>query len=140
MTTVKENTKSLVEKDRENVWHHISAYNEKNPPMVVESGEGAWITDHEGNRYLDGMSGLWAVNVGYGREELAKAAYEQMKKMAYVPMTQSHEPAILLAEKLNEMLGDEYKIFYSNSGSDANEVAFKLARQYHQQNGEAITL
>ncbi len=137
MTTVKETTKSLVEKDRENVWHHISAYNEKNPPMVVESGEGAWITDHQGNRYLDGMSGLWAVNVGYGREELAEAAFEQMKKLAYVPMTQSHEPAILLAEKLNEMLGDEYKIFYSNSGSDANEVAFKLARQYHQQNGEA---
>jgi taurine-pyruvate aminotransferase len=136
MTTVKETTKSLVEKDRENVWHHISAYNEKNPPMIVESGEGAWITDHQGNRYLDGMSGLWAVNVGYGREELAEAAFEQMKKLAYVPMTQSHEPAILLAEKLNEMLGDEYKIFYSNSGSDANEVAFKLARQYHQQNGE----
>ena len=136
MTTVKEKTKSLVEKDRENVWHHISAYNEKNPPMVVESGEGAWITDHQGNRYSDGMSGLWAVNVGYGREELAEAAFEQMKKLAYVPMTQSHEPAILLAEKLNEMLGDEYKIFYSNSQYDANEVAFKLARQYHQQNGE----
>ena len=79
---------------------------------------------------------LWCVNVGYGREELAQAAYDQMKKMAYAPMTQSHEPAILLAEKLNEMLGGDYKIFYSNSGSDANEVAFKLARQYHQQNGE----
>ncbi|MER2090698.1 aspartate aminotransferase family protein [Sporosarcina sp. JAI121] len=136
MTIAKETTKSLVEKDRENVWHHISAYNEKSPPMVVESGEGAWITDHNGNRYLDAMSGLWCVNVGYGREELAKAAYEQMKKLAYVPMTQSHEPAIELAEKLNEMLGNDYKIFYSNSGSDANEVAFKLARQYHQQNGE----
>ena len=48
--------------------------------MIVESGEGAWITDHNGNRYLDGMSGLWCVNVGYGREELAQAAYEQMKK------------------------------------------------------------
>ncbi len=136
MTTIKEEMKSLVEKDRDNVWHHISAYNDKNPPMVVKSGEGAWITDHNGNRYLDAMSGLWCVNVGYGRDELAEAAYEQMKKIAYVPMTQSHEPAILLAEKLNKMLGDDYKIFYSNSGSDANEVAFKLARQYHQQNGE----
>lgn len=136
MTTSKEVTKSLVEKDRDNVWHHISPYNEKNPPMVVASGEGAWITDHNGNRYLDGMSGLWCVNVGYGREELAQAAYEQMKKVAYVPMTQSHEPAIELAVKLNDMLGDDYKIFYSNSGSDANEVAFKIARQYHQQNGE----
>lgn len=136
MTTVKPETQSLVEKDRQNVWHHISVYNEKNPPMIVEKGEGAWITDHLGNRYLDGMSGLWAVNVGYGREELAQVAYEQMKKLAYVPMAQSHEPAIQLAAKLNEMLDDEYMIFYSNSGSDANEVAFKIARQYHQQNGE----
>lgn len=136
MSIAETKTDSLVEKDRKNVWHHISAYNEKNPPMVWETGEGAWITDHKGNKYLDGMSGLWAVNVGYGREELAEVAYEQLKKMAYVPMTQSHEPAIKLAEKLNEMLGDEYKIIYSNSGSDANEVAFKIARQYHQQNGE----
>ncbi len=137
MTTVHEQTKSVVDKDRDNIWHHISAYNEKNPPMVVEKGEGAWITDHKGNRYLDGMAGLWAVNVGYGREEMAQAAFEQMKKLAYVPMMQSHGPAIELAEKINELLGGDYKIFYSNSGSDANEVAFKLARQYHQQNGES---
>ncbi|MBU8879698.1 aspartate aminotransferase family protein [Bacillus sp. FJAT-29790] len=126
----------LVEKDRKNLWHHISPYNEKNPPMVISEASGAWITDHNGNKYLDAMSGLWCVNVGYGREELAQAAYEQMKKMAYAPLTQSHEPAIQLAEKLNEMLDDEYVMFFSNSGSDANEAAFKIARQYHQQNGE----
>ena len=57
---------------------------------------------------------------------LAQAAYDQLKKMAYAPMTQSHEPAILLAEKLNEMLGGDYNIFYSNSGSDANEMALNL--------------
>ena len=136
MKSAKEKALTLAEKDKENLWHQISSYNEKKRPMVVEKGEGAWITDHEGNRYLDGMSGLWCVNVGYGRTELADAAAEQMKKLAYVPMTQSHEPAILLAEKLNELLGGEYKIFYSNSGSDANEVAFKLVRQYHQQSGE----
>ncbi|RLJ86601.1 aspartate aminotransferase family protein [Planococcus citreus] len=136
MKSAKEKALTLAEKDKENLWHQISSYNEKKRPMVVEKGAGAWITDHEGNRYLDGMSGLWCVNVGYGRTELADAAAEQMKKLAYVPMTQSHEPAILLAEKLNELLGGEYKIFYSNSGSDANEVAFKLVRQYHQQNGE----
>ncbi|GIO23246.1 putative aminotransferase YhxA [Oceanobacillus sp. J11TS1] len=127
---------SLVERDRQNVWHHISPYSEKNPPMIVEEGKGSWITDHQGKRYLDGMSGLYCVNVGYGREELAQAAYEQIKKMAYVPMTQSHGPAIELAEKVNEMLDGDYVIFYSNSGSDANEVAFKMARQYHQQNGD----
>ena len=137
MTVVKTDTQTLVEKDRQNVWHHISPYVEKSPPMIWAKGEGAWVTDHEGNRYLDGMSGLWCVNVGYGREELAKAAYEQMKELCYVPMTQSHEPAIELAAKLNEWLEDDYMIFYSNSGSDANEVAFKIARQYHQQKGEA---
>lgn len=136
MTIVKQQTQTLVEKDRQHVWHHISAYNEANPPMIVVEGEGAWIKDHNGNRYLDGMSGLWAVNVGYGREELAKVAYDQMKKLAFAPMIQSHEPAIELATKINELLGDDYMIFYSNSGSDANEVAFKIARQYHQQNGE----
>ncbi|PPA70334.1 aspartate aminotransferase family protein [Jeotgalibacillus proteolyticus] len=136
MTSAKEKLNTLAERDRKTIWHQISSYNETKRPMVVQKGEGAWITDHEGNRYLDGMSGLWCVNVGYGREELADAAAEQMKKLAYVPMTQSHEPAIRLAEKLNELLEGEYKIFYSNSGSDANEVAFKLARQYHQQNDE----
>ncbi|TDL32708.1 aspartate aminotransferase family protein [Jeotgalibacillus sp. S-D1] len=136
MTSLKEESLSLIEKDKKNVWHHISAYRDNNLPMVIENAKGAWITDHLGNKFLDAMSGLWCVNVGYGREELAKAAYDQMLKLAYTPMTQSHRPAIELAEKLNEMLGGEYQIFYSNSGSDANEAAFKMARQYHQQNGE----
>ncbi|MHA6260938.1 aminotransferase [Sporosarcina sp. CAU 1771] len=137
MTVLNNQVDEIAEKDRANVWHHISSYDETKRPMIIESGEGAWITDHKGNRYLDGMSGLWAVNVGYGREELALAAYEQMKKLPYASMIQSHGPAIELAQKLSEMLGDDYKIIYSNSGSDANEVAFKLVRQYHQQNGES---
>ncbi|PKG21612.1 aspartate aminotransferase family protein [Niallia nealsonii] len=129
-------TMSLVEKDQKNVWHHISPYVEEKPAMIAVKGEGAWLTDYDGNKYLDAMSGLWCVNIGYGREELAKAAYEQMKELCYMPMTQSHVPAIELAEKINEWLEGDYMIFYSNSGSDANEVAFKLIRQYHQQNGE----
>ncbi|WP_145334372.1 aspartate aminotransferase family protein [Paenibacillus xylanexedens] len=123
-----------LEKDRKYVWHHISPHNDH--PLIAVSGEGSWITDQEGKRYLDAMSGLWCVNVGHGREEIAKRAYDQMKTLAYIPMTQSHEPAILLAEKLNEWLEGEYRIFFSNSGSDANEVAFKIARQFHHQNGE----
>ncbi|GAB7388745.1 aspartate aminotransferase family protein [Bacillaceae bacterium] len=128
--------KEVLEKDRKYVWHHISPYNENASPLVAAEAKGAWVTDIDGRRYLDGMSGLWCVNVGYGREELAQAAYEQLKTLAYFPLTQSHLPAIRLAEKLNEWLEGEYVIFYSNSGSDANEVAFKIARQYHQQNGE----
>jgi len=125
----------LLTKDKDYVWHGMKPYN-PNSTLVITKAEGSWVTDHNGKRYLDGMSGLWCVNVGYGREELAHAAYEQLKQMAYYPLTQSHEPAIQLAEKLNEMLGDEYVIFFSNSGSEANETAFKLARQYHQQKGE----
>ncbi|MGM0827296.1 MAG: aspartate aminotransferase family protein [Bacillota bacterium] len=121
--------------DEKLIWHSMKPYNPDGTMVVTESG-GSWITDKDGQKYLDGMAGLWCVNVGYGREELAKAAYEQLKKMAYFPLTQSHQPAIELAEKLNQLLGDEYVIFFSNSGSEANETAFKIARQYHQQKGE----
>ncbi|MGD6956859.1 aspartate aminotransferase family protein [Rossellomorea aquimaris] len=121
--------------DEKLIWHSMKPYNPDGTMVVTESG-GSWITDKDGQKFLDGMAGLWCVNVGYGREELAKAAYEQLKKMAYFPLTQSHQPAIELAEKLNQLLGDEYVIFFSNSGSEANETAFKIARQYHQQKGE----
>lgn len=124
----------LLEKDRKYLWHHITPHNEN--PMVVVSGEGSWITDADGNRYLDGMSGLWCVNVGHGRTEIAEAAAQQMKTIAYSTLIQSHVPAIELAAKLNEWLEGEYRIFFSNSGSDANEVAFKIARQYHHQKGK----
>lgn len=124
----------LLETDRTHMWHHMSPYNPN--PMIVTEAKGSWITDIDGNRYLDGMSGLWCVNIGYGREELAEAAYEQLKALAYFPLTQSHVPAIKLSEKVSEWLGDEYRVFFSNSGSEANEVAFKIARQYHHQNGE----
>ncbi|MCM3764700.1 aspartate aminotransferase family protein [Neobacillus niacini] len=126
---------TLVNKDDKYVWHAMRPYSPQ-ATIVVEKAEGSWITDVDGRRYLDAMAGLWCVNVGYGRTELAEAAYEQLKEMAYFPLTQSHVPAIKLAEKLNEMLGDEYVIFFSNSGSEANETAFKIARQYHQQKGE----
>ncbi|MDR7078243.1 adenosylmethionine-8-amino-7-oxononanoate aminotransferase [Neobacillus niacini] len=125
----------LLAQDDKYVWHSMKPYN-PNATIVATKAEGSWVTDADGKRYLDGMAGLWCVNVGYGRQELAEAAFEQLKEMAYFPLTQSHIPAIKLAEKLNEMLGDEYVIFFSNSGSEANETAFKIVRQYHQQKGE----
>ncbi len=128
------------EKDQRYVWHAMARHTKEGPPspMMVESADGAWVTDASGERYLDGMSGLWCVNVGYGREELARAAYDQLVKLPYYPLTGSHEPAVELGEKLNQWLGadsSEYVIFYSNSGSEANETAFKIARQYHEQTG-----
>lgn len=134
MTKIKQGEDFLT-KDRDYVWHSMKPYS-PDSTLIAEKAEGSWVTDHKGNRYLDGMAGLWCVNVGYGRQELAEAAYEQLKEMAYFPLSQSHIPAIKLAEKLNAMLGDEYVIFFSNSGSEANETAFKLVRQYHQQKGE----
>ncbi|WP_332630831.1 aspartate aminotransferase family protein [Halalkalibacter flavus] len=124
------------QKDEAYVWHAMKPYNPTNT-LIAKEAKGVWVTDEEGKRFLDAMSGLWCVNVGYGREELAEAAYEQMKQLSYFPLTHSHGPAIQLAEKLNELLGGEYVIFYSNSGSEANEVAFKIARQYHQQKGDS---
>lgn len=127
-------TQDLLNKDEKYIWHGMRKHNPK-ATMVVSEADGAWITDTDGNRYLDAMAGLWCVNVGYGRTELAEASYEQLKKMPYYPLTHSHQPAIELGEKLNEWLGGEYVIFFSNSGSEANETAFKIARQYHRQNG-----
>ncbi|MEK5434886.1 MULTISPECIES: aspartate aminotransferase family protein [Paenibacillus] len=136
MQSLGNDSELAVSKDRKYLWHNITPYSEKNPPMIAASASGSWITDIQGNRFLDGMSGLWCVNVGYGRKELAEAAYNQLLTLPYFPLTQSHLPAIALAEKLNEWLGDEYVIFFSNSGSEANEAAFKMARQYQQQIGQ----
>ncbi|WP_243387871.1 aspartate aminotransferase family protein [Bacillus kexueae] len=126
----------ILKKDEQFIWHSMKPYQPK-ATMIVKEASGSWITDHTGKKYLDAMAGLWCVNIGYGRQELADAAYEQLKKLAYFPLTQSHEPAIQLGEKLNELLGDDYVIFFSNSGSEANETAFKIARQYHLQQGES---
>ncbi|MBT2734066.1 aspartate aminotransferase family protein [Bacillus sp. ISL-7] len=131
-----EQTQSLQKTDEKYLWHAMRGAVPNPSNLIITKAEGAWVTDIEGNRYLDGMSGLWCVNVGYGRKELAQAAYEQLLEMPYFPLSQSHIPAIQLAEKLNEWLGDDYVIFFSNSGSEANETAFKIARQYHQQKGD----
>lgn len=123
-------------KDEKYVWHAMKPYN-PNATTIIKKAEGAWLTDVDGNRYLDAMAGLWCVNVGYGREEIAKAAYEQIIENSYTPLSNGHTSAILLSEKINELLGDDYVVFYSNSGSEANEIAFKIARQYHAQKGES---
>jgi len=127
---------SLREKDRQYVWHHMAPYASSQNPLIVERAEGPYLYDLDGNRYLDAMSGLWCVNLGYSETALADAAYKQMTTMPFYPLTQGHIPAIQLSEKLNDWLGGHYRLFYSNSGSEANETAFKIVRQYHQQNGE----
>src|SRR5690625_2529316 len=109
------NTGDLSKKDEQYVWHAVKPFNPESTIIAEEAG-GAWITDINGNKYLDAMAGLWCVNTGYGRDELAEVAYDQLKKMAYFPLSQSHVPAIKLAEKLNNWLEDEYVIFFSKIG------------------------
>lgn len=117
------------------LWNAMHKYNPDAKATIAVSGEGSWFTDEEGNEYLDGLSGLWCLNLGYGRQEVVDAASEQMKKLSYFPLTMNHQPAIQLANKLSELLGADYQTFFSNGGSEANETAFKIARQYHMQTG-----
>ncbi|WP_029421147.1 aminotransferase [Alicyclobacillus macrosporangiidus] len=125
----------IYERDKRHVWHAFAPHSEQNP-WVVDAADGVYVTDLEGRRYLDAMSGLWCVNAGYGHERLARAAYEQMRRMPYYPLSAAHTPAALLADRLCQWLGGDYRIFFNNSGSEANETAFKLARQYHAQTGQ----
>lgn len=130
------NAAELLNDDRAYLWHPMVSYNASQNPLIVTGGEGPYIHTADGSKYLDAMSGLWSTNLGYSQEALADAAYKQMRQMPFYPLSNSHEPAIRLAEKLNEWLGGDYRLIFSNSGSEANEVAFKIARQYHLQNGD----
>lgn len=125
--------------DLESVWHPLTQHRDLDqaPPIHIESASGCFVVAQDGRRYLDGVSGLWCVNVGHGRTELADVAREQMARLAYVPHTFSHEPATRLAAKLLELLELEGRVYFSNSGSEANEAAIKMVRQYHAQVGDA---
>lgn len=120
------------------LWHPLTQHKllKATPPLHVVKGEGCYLTDRDGKVYLDGLAGLWCVNVGYGRKELAEVAAEQMLTLPYLAPMMSHEPGILLACKLLELLGWEGHVYFSASGSEANEAAFKIARQYHLQTGD----
>lgn len=125
----------LAKLDVESLWHPLAQHQQfpQTPPKCIKKGIGSRITDTTGQEYLDGIAGLWCVNVGYGRQELAQVAYDQMLDLAYYPLTMSHEPGIMLAHKLLDLLGYAGKVFFATSGSEANETAFKIARQYHAQ-------
>ncbi|MEM1251649.1 MAG: aminotransferase [Cyanobacteria bacterium P01_H01_bin.21] len=127
--------------DADSLWHPLVQHKpySQQGPKCMQRGVGCHVTDIDGVSYFDGISGLWCVNVGYGRQEIAEVAYSQMVDLAYFPLTMSHEPGIRLAHKLLELLEFEGKVFFSTSGSEANETAFKIARQYHTQTAPAGT-
>ncbi|MCI1945358.1 aminotransferase [Clostridium luticellarii] len=136
----RKNKSKLIEDDINYLWHGLTQYkkSKKYIPKIYTYGKGARIFDIDGKSYIDGVSGLWCVNIGYGQEKLSKAAYNQMNNLPYYPLTASHLPAIELSRKINKELGYKAKLHYSNSGSEANEVAFKIARQYQIQNNNQL--
>jgi len=123
----------VVKRDIDNVLHPLVQHRQlEKSPTVVTGGQGSTIYDADGTAYLDGMAGLWCVNIGYGRTELAQVAAEQMQQLAYYPHTAMNLPAAQLAEQVNGLLGGGYHVYFVNSGSEANEAGFKIARQYYK--------
>lgn len=126
------------------LWMHFSRMGNYAPGsgaerlQVMERGEGCYLYDGDGKRYLDGLSGLFTVQAGHGRAELAEAAASQASRLAYFPIWgYAHPPAIELAARLAELSpGDLNRVFFTTSGSEAVETAWKLARQYFQAIGE----
>ncbi|MBI3610957.1 MAG: aspartate aminotransferase family protein [Nitrospirae bacterium] len=104
-------------------------------PVVVTRGEGPYIFNERGKRFINGMSSLWNLAIGHGREELVEAATEQMRKLAYAScFRQVHPKAIELAGKLVEITSGNFEhVFLSSNGSDAVEAALMMTRQYHRQ-------
>jgi adenosylmethionine-8-amino-7-oxononanoate aminotransferase len=131
-------TKQWVEKDFKQLhptYHPKSHAN----PLVVERGEGVWLYTTDGQKILDGMAGLWNVNVGYGREEIARVAYDQMKELAFTSgfSGMTNLPSIQLADKL---AGFAYEglntTMFTSGGSESNDSAFKTARYYWKRKGK----
>ena len=136
----KSGASSLSERARRHLWMHftrMSSYAEHEVPIITR-GEGAYVWDDHGKRYLDGLSGLFVTLVGHGRHELANAAGKQASELAYYPLwSYAHEPAIDLAERLANLApGDINRVFFTTGGSEAVETAWKLARQYFRLTGE----
>ncbi len=132
---------SLSERAQRHLWMHftrLGTYGAHHEVPVMVRGEGAYVWDQNGKRYLDGLSGLFTSQVGHGRTELAEAASKQAAELAYFPLwTYAHPRAIELAERLAALApGDCNRVFFTTGGSEAVESAWKLARQYFRLVGE----
>jgi len=108
-------------------------------PLVLERAEGVHIYDSSGKRYIEGLAGLWCTGLGYGNEELVETAREQMSRLSFTHLFggRSHEPAIALAEKIKAISPvPASKVFFTNSGSEANDTQVKLAWYYNNVRGQ----
>jgi adenosylmethionine-8-amino-7-oxononanoate aminotransferase len=140
-STVPEKTLDLQKAAREHLWMHftrMSAYEGAEVPIIVR-GDGCYLEDANGKRYLDALAGLFSVNIGYGYgEEMGEAAAAQMRELPfYTNWSYAHPRAIELATELASLTpGDLNRLFFVSGGSEAVESAWKLARQYYSARGE----
>jgi adenosylmethionine-8-amino-7-oxononanoate aminotransferase len=123
---------------RKHLWPCFSPLSESGAYPMIVSGDGCYVFDDEGKRYIDGLAGLFLTNVGHGRKELADAAYEQANKLHFFPLwTFVHPSAIELAAKLASLApGDLNRVFFGSGGCDAVETAWKLIKQYFRAKGQ----
>ncbi|MEE9320274.1 MAG: aminotransferase class III-fold pyridoxal phosphate-dependent enzyme [Granulosicoccus sp.] len=124
--------RELVELDRSHIWHHLTPHKslESKDPLVIVKGDGMRVWDQNGKEYLDAVSGaVWTVNVGYGRESIADAVRDQLVEMCYFAGTAGNVPGIKYAEKLISKMPGMSRVYYANSGSEANEKGYKIVRQ-----------
>ena len=118
--------------------HHLHPFTDtaglrQKGARVITSADGVYLTDNDGARILDGMAGLWCVNIGYGRWELSEAAARQMAQLPYYNtfFQTTHPPAVALSQALAEVApGDKTRVFYAGSGSEANDTNLRLVRHY----------
>jgi putrescine---pyruvate transaminase len=130
---------SSLPRDRRYLIHSLHSAAEQNQAHIWTSGRGAVLVDESGREFLDALAGLWNVIVGHGRDELAQAAAEQMRRLAFATAFagSSNRPAIALAERLAEMLYPQINhLFFASGGAESNEAAFKTARFYWKAVGQ----
>ncbi|HVQ87089.1 MAG TPA: aspartate aminotransferase family protein, partial [Actinomycetes bacterium] len=133
----------LAENAREHLWMHFtrhSTYESGGHVPVITRGDGAYIWDDQGKRYLDGLAGLFVVQVGHGRTELAEVMAKQASELAFFPLwSYAHPPAIDLADRLAELApGDLNRVFFTSGGGEAVESAWKLAKQFFKMTGKPM--
>jgi adenosylmethionine---8-amino-7-oxononanoate aminotransferase len=133
-------TAELATTDRNFLWHPFTQQQgwSEEPPVIIERAQGTTLYDTDGHAYIDGVSSLWCNVHGHGHHLIDAAVRIQLERLAHSTMLGlSHPPAIELARRLVELApGDLRRVFFSDNGSTANEVALKMAFQYWQQRGE----
>ena len=129
----------VVEADRAHIWHHLMQHKpfETADPRVIVEGRGMRVWDQHGKEHIDAVSGgVWTVNVGYGRESIADAVRDQLVKLNFFAGSLGSVPGAAFAERLIEKMPGLSRVYYANSGSEANEKAFKMVRQIaHRHHG-----